>query len=269
MDLSSQPTSLSAIWLLLGIIISIGNGITALFIWLRKAKQEKSKFGLKCHAAYNVLGIDIAFSFLGVTLAITSIVRLAKDGAHSETACNVFGFFQTFWFYFAVVGVMVLQADKLYCLTKPFRYHVYSRRKSYIPLIVFSCCALYGTIIAVFPLTKQESYSSRTTLTYASCLPSWNRNGAFYAGLFLNFIVFFLTIAAICGTLRQKLKLIQKRREMNVATSHANETIIFVLAVSILFVVCWSPNLVSTSNLVCSLQTYDRHGPTCFWYCVT
>jgi hypothetical protein len=243
MDIHSQPLFLTSIWLLFGIIISIGNALTAFIIWRRKLTQEKSTFGLKCHAAYNLLGINIAYSFIGLTLVITSFTRLVKDGEITDTSCNVLGFFHTFSFHFSAFGVMVLQTDKLYCLLKPFAYHSFSRRESTVPKIVLVCCTVYGTILSVLPYIKRRKYASKTN--YTSCLPSWNRNGAFYAGLFLNFILFLFTVVAIIGTLRQRCKIIRKRQKMRVATSHSRETIIFVLAVSSLFLACWSPNLVS------------------------
>ena len=247
MDTGDQPKFLSSLWFLLGVIMLTGNIVTTAIIWLRKSSQEKSKFGLKCHAAYNVLGINVAYSLVGLTfyalLAITSIVRLATDGSISEVTCHVLGFFNTLCFHFAAFGVLVSQADKLYCLLKPFAYHAYSRTRSNVPIIVFACCSAYGTIIAVLPLAKQGNYASKTI--YTNCLQSWNYNGAFYTGLSFNIILLILTILAVLKTLREKLKLIEKRREMRVATSHKNETIIFVLTMSSLFVVCWSPSLVS------------------------
>ena len=266
MDLNSQATFLSSVWLILGIVIFLGNIITTAIIWLRKTKQERSKFGLKCHAAYNLLGVDMGYSFHGLVLTLMSIVRLTKDGRISEGACDVLGFFQAFSFHFAAVGVLVLQTDKFYCLAKPFVYHAYSRSKSTVPLIVVICCIIYGTIIAVLPLTKLGNYSSKTT--YTSCMLTWNQSGAFYVGLSLDVILFLLTIVIISGTLRQKLQLIQKRRKMRVATSHPNETIIFVLAVSSLFILCWTPNLVSIQitlfafckHCECEFYTFIRHN---------
>ena len=243
MDFNSQPLFLTTIWLLFAIIVLIGNVITTFIIWRRKISHEKSTFGLKCHAAFNLLGINIAYSLLGLTLTVTSITRLAKDGDISKTACKVLGFIYAFFFHFAAFGVMTLQTDKLYCLSKPFVCHVFSRRKSKIPLIVLVCCALYGTVMSVLPLIKLGKYCSKTG--YTNCLPLWNRNGAFYASFFLKFILFLSILVAILGTVRQKFKTIRKRREMKVATSHSRETIIFVLAVSIFFVVCWSPNLIA------------------------
>ena len=243
-DSNTQPRFLAAIWLLLGVIILIGNTITTFIIWRRKVQREKSKFGLKCHAAWNLIGINATYTFLGLLLIITSMIRLTKSGTSiSETTCDIFGFFYSFLFHFAAVGVTLLQVDKLYCLIKPFAYHAFSRRKSKVPLIVLFCCSAYGTIIGVFPLTKLGSYSSKTT--YTSCLPSWDKNAEFYTCFFLKFMLFLLTAAASIGILRQKLKIVKKRREMRVATSHPNETIIFVLSVSSLFAICWSPNLVS------------------------
>ena len=124
MDIHSQPLFLTTIWLLFSIIGLIGYVITAFIIWRRKLNQEKSTFGLKCHAAFNLLGINIAYSCLCLTLVITSITRLAKDGGISEVACNDLGFIYAFFFHFAAFGVMILQTDKLYCLSKPFVYHV-------------------------------------------------------------------------------------------------------------------------------------------------
>ena len=249
-DLKAQPIFLAAIWLFLGVIILIGNAITMFIIWRRKVQREKSKFGLKCHAAWNLIGINATYTFYGLILTIVSIIRLTKSGTSiSETTCDIFGFFYSFLFHFAAVGVTLLQADKLYCLIKPFAYHAFSRRKSKVPLIVLLCCSAYGTIIGVFPFTKLGRYSSKTT--YTSCLLSWDKNAGFYTCFFLNFILFWLIAAASIGILRQKLKIVKKRREMRVATSHSNETIIFVLAVASLFVICWSPNLVSRCKQYC------------------
>lgn len=246
MDTSDQPQFLSSLWLLLGVLILTGNFFTTTIIWIRKTSREKSKFGLKCHAAYNVMGINVAYSFVGLTLTITSVVRLAKDGSISEVTCGVLGFFNTLCFHFAAVGVLILQADKLYCLLKPFAYHAYSRTRSNVPVTAFTCCSAYGAILGVLPLATQGNYASKTT--YANCLPSWDHNGAFYTALSFNIILLVVTTLVVFRTLREKLKLIQKRREMRVATSHKKETIIFVLTISSLFVLCWSPSLVSTGQ---------------------
>lgn len=243
MDVGEQPKFVSSLWLALGIITLIGNTLATVIVWLRKVNREKSKLGLKFHAAYNLLGIDVAYSFVGLTLTITSLVRLAKGGGISAATCEIWGFFSTSCFHFAAVGVFVSQLDKLYCLLKPFAYHTYSRRKSSIPFIVFTCCASYGIVIAVLWLTNQGGYASKTS--YTNCLPEWNQNGAFKTGLAFNIILLALIVFVVLANLREKLKLVQKRREMRVATTHKNETIIFVLTMSSLFAVCWSPNLVS------------------------
>ena len=217
---SSQPSYLSSIWLILGLIILIGNISASISVWFAKANRRKSCPLLKCHSAWNILGIDAAFSTFGLTLTIISVVRLASDGEIiSEAACDVLGFFQTFTYNFAALGVFVVQADRLYGYIKPFDYHVYSKDESKVPLILFICCTVYGGLIASLPLTKMGNYSTQTA--YTSCLLTWNENSAVRVALSLNIVLLLGTVVVTSANFRQKLTRNRKRREMKVAVTRS------------------------------------------------
>ena len=242
-----QPKYLSVIWLILGLIICIGNISTTYILWLSKINREKSELGRKIHGLWNLMCINLAFSLVGLSLFVNMAMLLARNGELSDGLPDVFGFLHTFGFNFAAVGILAGLMDRTCNLLKPFEYHSYVRGESKIPMIIFVCCTLYGLFLAVLPLTRLGNYYQSK---YATCLVSWDEVVAPRVTIVFNIALFFITVAFIVLNLWLTWKLYTRRREMGVSVYRHKETLVFVLVVSSLFLICWFPYMVRIgSNL--------------------
>lgn len=248
-----QPKYLSVIWLLLGLIICIGNIFTSFILWLSKVNREKSDPGRKIHGLWNLICMNLAFSLVGLSLLVNMATLLARNNELSDGLCDFFGFLYTFGFNFAVVGILVGLLDKIYNLLKPFKYHSYVRGESNVPIIIFVCCTLYGMFMAIIPLTRLGSYYQSK---YAICLIQWHKEAATRVTVFLNLILFLVTAALIIIYLWLMRKVYENRRQMRVSFTRRKETMVFELVVSSLFVTCWCPYMIAmfVSNI-----SSDKH----------
>ncbi len=247
----SQPKYLSVIWLILALIICIGNISTTYILWLSKITREKSELGrVKIHALWNLMCINLAFSLVGLSLFVNMAMLLARNGELSDGLPDVFGFLHTFGFNIAAVGILVNLMDKIYILLRPFEYQTYVKYKSKIPMIIFVCCTLYGLFLAVLPLTRLGNYYQSK---YATCLVSWDEEVATRVTVVFNIALFFITVAFIFLNLWLTWRLYTRRRKMGVSVYRHKETLVFVLVVSSLFLICWFPYMVRIgSNLYIS-----------------
>lgn len=233
----------NTIWVLLGLLIFVGNTATVFFMWKAKLASEKRQPGTRNHSMWNLEGINVAYTVVGLTLTTASVVRLSSDGELTRGACDFFGFFLAFFFHFAAVGILFIQINKMFLLWKPFKYYQYVRKRSKVPFIAFVFCLLYGLVNGTFPLVNLGEYSRKTS--YSTCLLKWSRELAVKLTGFLNMTLAILIFGFLLVNFCQRWKLVKNRGQMNVPKTRKKETIIYSLVISSLFLICWIPYMVS------------------------
>lgn len=240
---SSPPIYLSTIWFLLGLTIFIGNTMTALLMWRSKVTREKAEIGVKIYALWNTIAMDIAFAIVGLTLTITSVLRLSSDVELTRRVCDFLGFCHAFSYHFSAMGILITLINKVFCFWKPFVYYRYVRRTSKLPFLAMFSCIIYSLTIGVLPLVTKGEYSQRTI--YSTCLLTWNGQTSVRLSGVLNLILIIVISGHIFILFCQKLRLVKNRQRLNVSVFRPDETTIFDLILCSLFVISWMPYMVS------------------------
>ena len=181
-------------------------------------------------------------------MILNMVILLARDGDPSDGQCEFLGFLYTFSFNFAVIEILIAVLEKIHNLLTPFEYHKYTHGESYVPVIIFICCALYGLLLAILPLTNLGNYYQSK---YSICLIHWDEERATRVTVVFNVLAFSVIIACIGFYLRLIWKLFAERKRLKVNLYRHKETVVFTLVASSSFLVCWFPNMVRIGHKLC------------------
>lgn len=239
-----QPKLLSVTWLILGLTIFTGNIFTSYILWRSKISREKSEIGSKFHSAWNLICMELAFSLLGLTLVANMATVLATNDELSDGLCNFYGFLHAIGFNFILIAIIVAIINKLYSIISPFRYRVYTKGKSNVPMFIFIGSTLYSLLAAIIPLTSLGYYYQTK---YAICLLHWGKDTATRITVILNLIALLTIVYLIILYIRLVMRLHSDRRQLNVPITRRKETMIFQLVISSLIITCWCPYIVSVN----------------------
>ncbi len=211
---------------------------------------------------YLILALNFT-DFYGIVFCTlpTLLCYLFKDWVGGEAMCNFQGVSTMFASLASGIFATVMAVDRLLAVWRPFIYrsHV-TVKKTFVTIIVTWLVAMF---IAVLPLAGVGDFVRNLTGTF--CTVNWfakstsNRvYSVFYAiiGITLVFIVVVCNVRIALSMFQRRRKQYnlhgldsdKKRKENTKSEQNEMQLVKSIAAISVLFIVCWFPFMVSLIN---------------------